>query len=154
MSFDLHHGVKTLFFCGEQRVMPWKRERLVFQSLEADEGLEPRAFILCVSTGSGKLCKRGAACVSSLGNIHRAPSDHEITQVCWAFRGIILPTFQTKPHQNVRAEIHPSAVPSHYGTERGRKGTSLLTICGGQGGAGILLQDAKRGTSWMAKRAN
>lgn len=57
------------------------------QSLEADEGIEPQAFILCISTGSCKLCKREAAYVSYLGNFHGAPLDHGITQVCWDFGG-------------------------------------------------------------------
>lgn len=60
---DPLHGLKTV--CGEQRMMSWKRERLIFQSLEP------------------------------------FPS----------------PILQTPPQQNVRAGIHPSAVPSHYYTE-------------------------------------
>lgn len=132
LTFDLLHGLKTLAFCGEQRMVSWKREKLMFQSLDADEGTEPQAFILRISIGSGKLCKREAAYVSYLGNIHGAPSDHGITQVCWDFGGWggILSVLQTTPHENIRAEIHLSAVLSHCWTERGRKGTSPLSICG------------------------
>lgn len=129
LTFDLLHGLKTLAFCGEQRMVSWKREKFIFQSLEADEGIEPQAFILCVSIGSSKLCKREAAYVSYLGNIHGAPLDHGITQVCWDFEGGILSILQTTLHQNIRAEIHLSAVLSYYCTERGRKGTSPLSIC-------------------------
>ena len=143
-------------------VFMWRAEDDVLEKGETDISVpwsssQPEAFIRCVSIGSGKLCKRGAARVSCIRNIHRAPSDHRITQVCWDFRGGILSILQTPPHQSVRAEIHPSAVPSHYCTERHRKGTLPLIIWGGGGeqdGAGVLLQATKRRTTWMAKRKN
>lgn len=121
---------KTSSICEEQRMIPWKREKFIVQSLEADEGIEPQASILYVSIGGGKLCK-GSGHVSCLENIHRAPLNHSrITQVSWGFRGSILSILQILSHQNARTDIHPSAVPSHYCTERGRKGTSTFSIRG------------------------
>lgn len=87
---------KTPSFCEEQRMTSWKREKFIVQSLEADEGLEPQASILYVSIGSGKLCKREAAHVSCLENIHRALSDHvRIPQVSWGFREASCPSFRS-----------------------------------------------------------
>lgn len=63
------------------------------------------------------------------------------------------PILQTPPHQNVRAGILLSAVPSDYCTESSRKGISPWNSCGSKMEQGCLYQVQKEGEmGWQKKK--